>query len=244
MHAIVCTFYSTGATKFLPPQDVIAVSGNPAYEQVTLKSIAVQENSAYSAVHTVSPPPVDDSSHVHVPLMCANPAYGQRVTSIALQQNSAYSVTHTESVLGAQYENIAVRDEKRNHNNLCECCFSLCVVWLTSVYLQQQLPPVHHRMWYQSVLMLLMERSLVLFCKRTLRIPKHKLHQLQSMRILIGELCSVSPSSCQCVGKHCLFTGGASSLPQSEVPVSANPAYGQLTSDAVQQNNTYSILTN
>ena len=44
------------------------------------------------------------------------------------------------------------------------------------------------------------------------------------------------------MGKHCLFTGGASSLPQSEVPVSANPAYGQLTSDAVQQNNTYSIV--
>ena len=29
---------------------------NPAYEQVTLKSVAVQENSAYSIVHTVSPP--------------------------------------------------------------------------------------------------------------------------------------------------------------------------------------------
>ena len=42
-----------------PSQDVIAVSGNPAYE-VTLKSIAVQlENSAYSTVHTVSPPPVE-----------------------------------------------------------------------------------------------------------------------------------------------------------------------------------------
>ena len=39
-----------------PLQDVIAVSGNPAYEQVTLKSIVVQENSAYSTVHTVSPP--------------------------------------------------------------------------------------------------------------------------------------------------------------------------------------------
>ena len=64
------------------------MSGNPAYEQVTLKSIAVQENSAYSIVHsdTVSPPPVEDSSHVP---LCANPAYGQRVTSIALQQNSA-----------------------------------------------------------------------------------------------------------------------------------------------------------
>ena len=140
-------YFTLGADKFPPPQDVIAVSGNPAYEQVTLKSITVQENSAYSTVHTVSPPPVDDSSHV--PLMCANPAYGQRATSITLQQNSAYSVTHTESVVGAQYENIAVRDEKRNHNNLCECCFSWCVVWLTSVYLQQQLPPVHHRVWYQ-----------------------------------------------------------------------------------------------
>ena len=43
----------------VPPQDVIAVSDNPAYEQVTLKSIAVQENSAYSTVHTVSPPPVE-----------------------------------------------------------------------------------------------------------------------------------------------------------------------------------------
>ena len=54
----------------------------------------------------------------------------------------------------------------------------------------------------------------------------------------------MSPSSCQCVGNHCLFTGGASSLPQSEVPVSDNPAYRQVTSDTVQQNNTYSILTN
>ena len=40
----------------------------------------------------------------------------------------------------------------------------------------------------------------------------------------------MSPSSCQCVGNHCLFTGGANSPPQNEVPVSANPAYGQLTS--------------
>ena len=32
------------------------MSANPAYEQVTLKSIALQENSAYSIVHTVSPP--------------------------------------------------------------------------------------------------------------------------------------------------------------------------------------------
>ena len=102
------------------------MSGNPAYEQVTLKSIAVQENSAYSTVHTVSPPvAVEDFTHVP---QCANPAYGQRVKSIALQQNSSYSVTHTESVVGAQYENIAVKNEKRNHNNLCEWCFSLCVV--------------------------------------------------------------------------------------------------------------------
>ena len=93
------------------------MSGNPAYEQVTLKSIAVQENSAYSIVHT----PVDDSSqHKDVPL-CANPAYGQRVTNIALQQNSAYSLMHNESVLGAQlYENIAMRDGESNHNNLSE----------------------------------------------------------------------------------------------------------------------------
>ena len=130
-----CPFYTIiGADKFLPAQDVIAVSGNPAYEQVTLKSIAIQENSAYSIVHTVLPPPVDDSSHVQCTSV-SNPAYVKRVTNIALQQNSAYCVTHTESVLGAQYENIAVRDEKRNHNNLCECCFSLCVVWLTSVYI-------------------------------------------------------------------------------------------------------------
>ena len=60
-----CPFYTIiGAAKFPPAQDVIAVSGNPAYEQVTLKSIAIQENSAYSIVHTVLPPPVDDSSHV------------------------------------------------------------------------------------------------------------------------------------------------------------------------------------
>ena len=32
------------------------MSANPAYEQVTLKSVVVQENSAYSIVHTVSPP--------------------------------------------------------------------------------------------------------------------------------------------------------------------------------------------
>ena len=50
----------------VPPQDVIAVSGNPAYEQVTLKSIAVQENSAYSAVHTVSSPPVE-SQYENIP---------------------------------------------------------------------------------------------------------------------------------------------------------------------------------
>ena len=45
----------TEAAKF-PPQDVVPVSANPAYEQVTLKSVALQENSAYSIVHTVSPP--------------------------------------------------------------------------------------------------------------------------------------------------------------------------------------------
>ena len=145
------------------------MSGNPAYEQVTLKSIAVQENSAYSTVHTVSPPPVDDSSHVP---LCANPAYRQRVTSIALQQNSAYSVTHTESVLGAQYENIAVRNEKRNHNNLCECCFSLCVS----------------------------------------------------------------------VVDQCLSTVAAtSSSPQDVVPVSANPAYGEVAGIVLQENTAYSI---
>ena len=86
-----CAFHSIGAAKFPPTQDVIAVSGNPAYEEVTLKSIAVQENSAYSTVHTVSPPPVEDSSQV---LLCADPAYEQRVTSIAVQENSAYSTVH------------------------------------------------------------------------------------------------------------------------------------------------------
>ena len=49
------------------------------------------------------------------------------------------------------------------------------------------------------------------------------------MRILIGKLCPVSLSSCQCVGNHCVFTGEASSLPQSEVPLSDNSAYGQVT---------------
>ena len=37
-----------------PPQYEVPVSPNPAYRQVT--SIALQENSAYSIVHTVSPP--------------------------------------------------------------------------------------------------------------------------------------------------------------------------------------------
>ena len=37
-----------------PPQYEVPVSPNPAYKQVT--SIALQENSAYSIVHTVSPP--------------------------------------------------------------------------------------------------------------------------------------------------------------------------------------------
>ena len=84
----------------VPPQDVIAVSGNPAYEQVTLKSIAVQENSAYSAVHT----PVEDTSqHSAIPAS-ANPAYGE-VTGIALHENSAYSHTTLSSPV-AQYENI------------------------------------------------------------------------------------------------------------------------------------------
>ena len=48
-----CLF--TAATKS-PPQldDEVPVSPNPAYKQVT--SIALQENSAYSIVHTVSPP--------------------------------------------------------------------------------------------------------------------------------------------------------------------------------------------
>ena len=48
------SIYCTAAAKF-PPQDVVPVSANPVYEQVTLKSVAVQENSAYSIVHTVSP---------------------------------------------------------------------------------------------------------------------------------------------------------------------------------------------
>ena len=47
--------YSTTAAAKFPPQDVVPVSVNPAYEQVTLKSVALQENSAYSIVHTVSP---------------------------------------------------------------------------------------------------------------------------------------------------------------------------------------------
>ena len=99
------------------------MSGNPAYEQVTLKSIVVQENSAYSIVHT----PVEDSSqHNDVPLcMYANSAYGQRVT----QHNSTYysETAHTESVVVAQYENIAIRDGKRRHDKLCEYYLSLCV---------------------------------------------------------------------------------------------------------------------
>ena len=45
---------TTAAAKF-PPQDVVPVSANPAYEQVTLKSVAVQENSVHTVVHTVSP---------------------------------------------------------------------------------------------------------------------------------------------------------------------------------------------
>ena len=34
------------------------MSTNPAYEQVTLKSITVQDNSAYSIVHSVPSPAV------------------------------------------------------------------------------------------------------------------------------------------------------------------------------------------
>ena len=46
---------SIAAANSLPQQDdEVPVSPNPAYRQVT--SIALQENSAYSIVHTVSPP--------------------------------------------------------------------------------------------------------------------------------------------------------------------------------------------
>ena len=53
---------------------------------------------------------------------------------------------------------------------------------------------------------------------------------------------SIILSVCGC--NHSLFTGGANSPPQSKVlvPVSANPAYGPVTSVAVQQNNAFSIL--
>ena len=43
---------------------MVPVSANPAYEQVTLKSIALQENSAYSIVHTVSPPAVAEYEYI------------------------------------------------------------------------------------------------------------------------------------------------------------------------------------
>ena len=45
---------STAAANSPPAQDEVSVSPNPAYKQVT--SIALQENSAYSIVCTVSPP--------------------------------------------------------------------------------------------------------------------------------------------------------------------------------------------
>ena len=45
-----------------PPQYEVPVSPNPAYKQVT--SIALQENSAYSIVHTVSPPAVAEYENI------------------------------------------------------------------------------------------------------------------------------------------------------------------------------------
>ena len=55
---------------------------------------------------------------------------------------------------------------------------------------------------------------------------------------------SVSPPYFESVsvGDKCLSTAAANSSPQYEVPVSANPAYGQVTSIALQENSAYSIV--
>ena len=115
----------TAAANSPPQQDVeVPVSPNPAYRQVN--NITLQENSAYSIVHTVSPAAaqykniaVDDKLSESTTLSVSvvdkclsiaaanslpqdevpvspNPAYRQ-VTSIALQENSAYSIVHTVS---------------------------------------------------------------------------------------------------------------------------------------------------
>ena len=46
---------------------------------------------------------------------------------------------------------------------------------------------------------------------------------------------------CQC-NDNCLSIAAATSLSQDEVPVSANPAYRQVTSVALQENSAYSIV--
>ena len=154
------------------------MSGNPAYEQVTLKSIAVQENSAYSTVHT----PVEDSSqHKDVPL-CANPAYGQRVTNIALQQNSAYSETaHIESVstvVGAQYENIAVRDGKRRHDKLCEDYLGLCVSvvdkCLSTAAATQDVVPVSANPAYEEVAGIVLQKNTAYSIAQTTSVAEYE----------------------------------------------------------------------
>ena len=91
-----------------PTGDVVPVSINPAYGEITLRSIKMKENTAYATVQPVVLPQYENvvmKENNEFAVVLTDAAVSSHSEDFAMKENSAYAITqpatHDEFVMSA-----------------------------------------------------------------------------------------------------------------------------------------------
>ena len=89
-----------------PTSDVVPVSSNPAYGEITIRSIKMKENSAYGTVQPAVLPQYENvvmKGNNEFAVALTNATVSSHAEEFAMKENSAYALTQPAIPVAPQY---------------------------------------------------------------------------------------------------------------------------------------------
>ena len=90
-----------------PTSDVVPVSSNPAYGEITIRSIKMKENSAYATVQPAVLPQYENvvmKGNNEFAVALTNATVSSHAEEFAMKENSAYAITQPAIPVAPQYD--------------------------------------------------------------------------------------------------------------------------------------------
>ena len=96
-----------------PTGDVVPVSSNPAYVEITIRSIKLKENTAYATVQPAALPQYENvvmKENNESAVALTDAAMSSHSEEFAMKENSAYAVTQPATPVAPQYDEFVMKE--------------------------------------------------------------------------------------------------------------------------------------